>query len=71
EKDLALRGPGQLYGSRQWGLPDLSMASLTDLPLIKNCRLEAAKILNQDPKLKNYPALKEKIKEMQMIIHLE
>jgi len=71
EKDLALRGPGQLYGSRQWGLPDLSMASLTDLPLIKNCRLEAAKILNQDPELKNYPALKEKIKEMQMIIHLE
>jgi len=71
EKDLQLRGPGEFYGTRQWGLPDLSMASLTDLPLIKNCRHEAAKILSRDPGLKNHPALKEKIKEMQLIVHPE
>jgi ATP-dependent DNA helicase RecG len=71
EKDLTLRGPGDFFGENQWGLPDLTMASLSDLSLITNCRQEAFKLLKNDPTLKNYPSLKEKLKEFQSDIHLE
>jgi len=71
EKDLELRGPGQFYGTRQWGLPDLSMASLADIPLIKSARQEATRLLQNDPELKKYPALRERIKEFKLTIHLE
>jgi len=71
EQDLRLRGPGQFYGAKQWGLPDLSMASLTDLELIKQVRREAQKILQQDPELKKYPKLQEKLQTFKEKIHLE
>ncbi len=71
EKDLALRGPGQFFGTSQSGLPDLPMASLIDMILIKQARTEAAKILQQDPELKKYPLLKDKLKKFQTTIHLE
>lgn len=71
EKDLEIRGPGEFYGTRQWGLPDLSMASLADLALIQQVRTEAAELLTKDQELKNYPLLKDKLKEFQTAIHLE
>ena len=71
EKDLEIRGPGELWGARQWGLPDLTMASLADKELIKSCRQEAEKLLEKDVQLKNYPALKEKLKQFQTTLHLE
>ncbi|MFC1721484.1 ATP-dependent DNA helicase RecG [Patescibacteria group bacterium] len=45
EKDLEQRGPGEVFGTRQAGIPDLRVASLTDLPLIKDARQEATKLL--------------------------
>jgi len=71
EKDLQLRGPGEFFGANQWGLPDLTMASLTDVELIKEARQEAIKILKTDYPLKNYPALLEKLANFQKVIHLE
>ncbi|TSC53546.1 MAG: ATP-dependent DNA helicase RecG, partial [Parcubacteria group bacterium LiPW_39] len=71
EKDLTIRGPGEFFGTRQWGLPDLSMASLTDIEFIKEARQEAIKILQKDCQLKNYPALREKLVNFQKLIHLE
>jgi len=68
EKDLKLRGPGDFFGERQWGLPDLTMSSLDDLELVKKARKAALMVL--DNRLLN-PALKEKIKEFKKIIHLE
>jgi ATP-dependent DNA helicase RecG len=61
EIDLELRGPGEIYGVRQSGIPDLKMASLTDSVTIEKAREEASKIIEEDPKLTKYPALKEKI----------
>ncbi len=71
EKDLAIRGPGEFFGTRQWGLPDLSMASLTDIELIKEARQEAIKILKKDYQLKNYPAIQEKLNNFQKLVHFE
>jgi len=72
EKDLKLRGPGDLTGLRQWGVPDLVMASLlADLELVERARQRAKEILAKDPNLKNYPSLREKLKEFQQRIHLE
>ncbi len=49
EKDLAIRGPGDFTGQRQWGIPDLAMASLTDTILVSKARNEAKDILRKTP----------------------
>ena len=61
ELDLKLRGPGDLYGTMQHGLPRLKIASFSDFELIKKARLEAQKIF---PKLPNYPILTKKLEEI-------
>jgi ATP-dependent DNA helicase RecG len=71
EKDLKLRGPGDLTGQRQWGIPDLVMASLGDIELVEKTRQTAKTILQQDPELKNHPLLKARMKEFHRKIHLE
>jgi len=71
EKDLAIRGPGDFEGKRQWGIPDLAMASLKDISLVEKTREEAKEILAEDPQLKKYPLLKEKLEEFRKRIHLE
>jgi len=71
ERDLEIRGPGDFAGVRQSGLPDLAMASLTDLKLIEETREAAKKLLNEDPSLKKYPALASRLSEFKNRIHLE
>ncbi|MBN1915531.1 ATP-dependent DNA helicase RecG [Candidatus Dojkabacteria bacterium] len=44
EYDLSRRGPGEVYGFRQSGVPNLKIAKLNDLELIKKTR-EAARLL--------------------------
>lgn len=52
QKDLELRGPGEIFGTRQHGLPDLRMADLiADLPLLEIVRQDAQRILADDPTL--------------------
>ena len=71
EKDLKLRGPGDLTGQRQWGIPDFVMASLSDIELLEKTRGAAKEILQKDPKLKNFPFLREKLACFDKKIHLE
>lgn len=71
EKDLAIRGPGEIYGLRQHGIPDLKMASLQDILLIKKARQAAEDILKKDEELKNYPLLVQEINKFKIIRHLE
>ncbi len=53
QRDLELRGPGELLGVRQHGVPDLRIADLvTDLPLLELGREEAQGILAEDPQLR-------------------
>ena len=71
EKDLKIRGPGDLLGKSQWGIPDLAMNSLKDVFLVEKTRKEAKEILTEDPELKKYPLLQAKLKKFQQRLHLE
>lgn len=51
EEDLKLRGPGDFFGTRQSGLPDLKMARLSDVGLLELARSEAIRLFNSDPRL--------------------
>jgi ATP-dependent DNA helicase RecG len=51
EEDLRLRGPGEYFGTRQSGMPDLKVAQLTDVELIEQARSEASRVLDEDPEL--------------------
>jgi ATP-dependent DNA helicase RecG len=51
EEDLRLRGPGEYFGTRQTGLPDLKVARLSDVDLLEQARAEAARLLEADPAL--------------------
>jgi ATP-dependent DNA helicase RecG len=51
EEDLRLRGPGEYFGTRQTGMPDLKVARLSDIDLIERARAEAARLLEADASL--------------------
>ncbi len=53
EEDLKLRGPGEFFGTRQSGLPDLRMAKLSDVGLLELARSEAIRLFEIDPGLKS------------------
>lgn len=58
EMDLRLRGPGQVLGTRQSGLPDLALASLTDDgEVLELAREVAQRITASDPNLSQHPLL--------------
>jgi len=71
EKDMKIRGPGEFFGVKQSGLPDLGMASLANIDLIKKARAEARLLLKEDPSLTNYPLLKDRLESFQKLTHFE
>jgi len=53
EKDLELRGPGDFFGTRQHGIPELKIANLyKDMEVLKQAQEAAQKLLSQDRQLK-------------------
>ena len=66
EMDLRLRGPGQVLGTRQSGLPDLALASLADDgAVLEDARTAAQKLLKHDPDLEHLPLLRETLDAQQ------
>ena len=64
EKDLQIRGPGEMFGTRQHGLPNMKIANFyTDMDVLKEAQTAAREILDADPELKEHPALREKVEE--------
>ena len=71
EKDLELRGPGEFFGTRQSGIPDIAMENITNVKLIQVAREEAQNIIKSDPELKKHPQLAEALQKFSQKIHLE
>ncbi|OGF21229.1 ATP-dependent DNA helicase RecG [Candidatus Falkowbacteria bacterium RIFOXYB2_FULL_38_15] len=71
EKDLTLRGPGEVWGTRQSGVLELKIASLADCKIAKEAKEAAEEIIKKDPELENFPDLKEKLSEFERDVHLE
>lgn len=61
EQDLKLRGPGDFFGTRQHGLPEMKIANLFEDRTILKLSQSAAKEL-KELGLDNYPLLKERLK---------
>jgi ATP-dependent DNA helicase RecG len=51
ERDLELRGPGDILGTRQHGLTRFQFASVTDMATILSAREEAEAIITRDPEM--------------------
>ncbi len=63
EEDLQIRGPGDFFGVRQSGMPELQIADLSDTPLIELTRKLANKLWESDPYLRKieHSALRERM----------
>jgi len=68
EKDLALRGPGEIIGFEQSGLPSLRFADWRDVELIKAAFALAKKIRNDG--IAKYPALQAAMKKFEGTVTL-
>jgi ATP-dependent DNA helicase RecG len=62
EEDFKIRGPGNIFGTEQSGLPPLRFASLeTDYELLTLARTDAARFIKEDPSLAPWPGLRAKM----------
>lgn len=70
ERDLMLRGAGDLAGKKQWGVSDIGMEALKNLKLVEAARTEAKQLVDEDFELKKYPGLRKALEERD-VKHLE
>lgn len=71
EKDLEFRGPGEIYGLRQSGFPELKIAKLNDTELIKQTREAAEQLFVESGTLDTYPLVQKRLKRFAATVHLE
>ncbi|MCA9364184.1 ATP-dependent DNA helicase RecG [Candidatus Kaiserbacteria bacterium] len=71
EFDLALRGSGELYGGKQWGLTDLGMEAIKNIKMVEAARKEASALVATDPTLKKHPLIATKIAALGETLHME
>jgi ATP-dependent DNA helicase RecG len=62
EEDFKIRGPGNIFGTEQSGLPPLRFASLeTDYELLTMARNDATRFLREDSTLAKWPGLRQRM----------
>ncbi len=71
KKDLQIRGPGELAGGKQSGMPDIIMEQLQDISKVEKTREMASSLLEGDPELKKFPALLARTITYREKLHLE
>ncbi len=70
EKDLELRGPGDLVGNRQWGVAGFTMEALKDRKSVAQAHQAAKKVLEEDLLEKN-KITKKKLESVERNLHFE
>jgi ATP-dependent DNA helicase RecG len=70
ERDLALRGPGELFGTRQSGIEEMKFATFTDLASVEEARETAKSLLSESPDLGSAPFLRDRILHHERSAHL-
>jgi len=71
EKDLALRGPGELLGDSQKGIPDMTMKALQDKELIRMSREAVDAVMEKGMRFEEFAPLKSKLDSLREQFHLE
>lgn len=72
EMDLRLRGPGQVLGTKQAGLPEFALADLVkDQALLEQARKAAQLVMTKDPTLKRWPELLQELSRRQRFDELD
>ena len=61
EKDMMMRGIGDLAGNKQWGISDLGMEAIKNPRMVEAARSEAKNIIKVDPTLDKHLALQDKL----------
>lgn len=69
--DLETRGPGDLFGRKQWGITDIGMEALKNPRLIQAAREEARDLIMKNPTLSEYPSLKVRVENVLQELHAE
>lgn len=64
EEDLTIRGPGEMLGIKQSGMPDLKVADIVrDAKLLETARSEAFSLIETDPSLDTFPRLRRALED--------
>ena len=71
ELDLRMRGPGDVIGLRQHGLPEMRVADLLDQVLMERARAAAERWLDIDPALDRHPPLAEAMNAFRAVFDLD
>lgn len=71
EKDLEIRGPGDFFGKRQWGLPDFTMDALKNRKLVEEVRDYAKDVVIKKSLLKKGSLLQKRVDALGQKLHLE
>ena len=65
ERDLAIRGAGEVFGERQAGWTDLKLGRLPyDEPIVVEARAAAEAVLDADPDLEQHSQLREEVEDL-------
>jgi ATP-dependent DNA helicase RecG len=65
ERDLEIRGSGEVFGERQSGWTDLKLGRLPrDEPIVVEARRVAEAVLDADPDLAVHPQLREEVEDI-------
>ena len=71
EADFDIRGPGNIFGTEQSGLPPLHFAKLqSDGKLLELAREQASRFIKEDPALASWPGLREKMQAGGSVVSL-
>ncbi len=71
DKDLELRGPGNIFGTEQSGFEAFKLGTYADRELLYKAKDHAEWILTDDPTLKKWPSLSERVEEYIEEVHFE